>query len=82
MPQAGYSCGPENSANLATQAHVVNGYAHYVVFENVSENYASPDQLFDLLDVVNETMPSLQQNNVSRFDTTLTCWTKELVHRM
>lgn len=64
ITQAGFSCGPESSADVATQADIVNGYAEYIVQEEISESYVSPDRLSDLLDVMNETLPSLQ-NNVS-----------------
>ena len=59
LSQAGYSCGPKSSADVATQADIVNGYAQYTAEAEILENFVSPDELLNVLYTINETLPSL-----------------------
>ena len=47
-----------------TQMDIVEGYTHYIGVENITENFSAPEELLDLLDVINGTLSSLR-NNVS-----------------
>ena len=73
LVQAGYSCAPESSADVGTQADIVNGYAQYIVMEDILENYASPDLFSNLLDTINTTLPYYLPNHVSRLLFNILC---------
>lgn len=56
------SCGPENSDDLVTQTNIVHSYTEYIVEEGISDNYAFPDHLSEVLGVINATLPTFYSN--------------------
>ena len=47
---------------MVTQANIVYSYTEYIAEQGISDNYAFPDHLSEVLGVINATLPTFYSN--------------------